>query len=183
MKLWARRNSLDPHSPLRRASLFVVAVLLLIASFGALPLASAQTLASVALTYIDTSAFPEVRTFVSVSESDGRRIGGLQASDFQLSENNAPVEITQASEEETGLQLAFVIESSIPFSKRDAATVTRLDHIRNILTDFAVGQSDVTPRPYMKDTLDSVSIFAQEGPIINASSVGGESPCPSRPSD
>lgn len=169
MKLRARRNSIDPHSPLRRASLFVIVVWLFAA-----PLISAQSPASVALTYIDTSAFPEVRTLVSVSESQGRRIGGLQAGDFQLSENNSPVEITQASEEEVGLQLAFVIESSIPFSKRDAATVTRLDHIRNTLTDFAVGQSDVTPRPYMKDTLDSVSIFAPEGPIVKASSVGGE---------
>jgi len=190
---WGRRtvahSAISPHaredadferffrcipSPLKRASLFVIVILLFIATFGALPLASAQSPATAALTHIDASAFPEVRALVSVSENGGQRIGGLQAGDFQLLENNSPVAITQVSEEEIGLQLAFVIESSLTFSKRDAATVTRLDHIKNTLADFAVGQSEVTPRPYMKDTLDSLSIFAPEGPVISASSVGGE---------
>lgn len=164
-----RRNLIHAHGPLQRASLFVIAFLLC-----AVPPASAQTPTATALTAIDTSAFPEVRALVSISDKEGQGIGGLQAADFQLLENNSPVEVKQVSEEEIGLQLAFVIESSLPFSKRDAATVTRLDHIRNTLTDFAVGQSEVTPQPYMKDTLDSLSIFAPEGPIISGSSVGGE---------
>jgi pSer/pThr/pTyr-binding forkhead associated (FHA) protein len=137
---------------------------------AASPAWSAQTAASAAITTVDTSAFPEVRAYLAVSGLEGSRVPGLSLSAFQISENNSPAAITNVSEEETGLQLAVVIESSNVFSRRDREALTRLDHVKTAVINFAVGET----RPFMKDALDDVSLYAPEGPILEHSTVGGE---------
>jgi len=134
------------------------------------PIAAAQTSVSAAITTIDTSAFPEVRAFIAVSELEGNRVPGLTQTAFQLHENNSPVTLSGLSEEETGLQMAFVIESSNIFSKRDREALTRLDYVKTAVINFAVGET----RPFMKDALDDVSLYAPEGSILEHSTVGGE---------
>ncbi|MBI3242251.1 MAG: FHA domain-containing protein [Chloroflexi bacterium] len=153
---------------LRRIALVCLSAAL--AWVTASPPAAAQTSASAAITTIDISAFPEVRAFIAVSELEGNRVPGLTQTAFQLTENNSPLTITGLSEEETGLQIAFVIESSNIFSKRDREALTRLDYVKTAVINFAVGET----RPFMKDALDDVSLYAPEGPILEHSTVGGE---------
>ena len=153
---------------LRRIALVCMSAALVWAA--ASPAQSAQTAASAAITTVDTSAFPEVRAYLAVSEFEGSRVPGLSLSAFQISENNSPAAITGLSEEETGLQLAFVLESSNVFSRRDREALTRLDYVKTAVINFAVGET----RPFMKDALDDVSLYAPEGPILEHSTVGGE---------
>ena len=134
------------------------------------PAQSAQTAASAAITTVDTSAFPEVRAYLAVSEFEGSRVPGLPLSAFEIRENNSPAAIRGVSEEETGLQLAFVIESSNVFSKRDREALTRLDYVKTAVINFAVGET----RPFMRDALDDVSLYTPEGPLLEHSTVGGE---------
>ena len=137
---------------LRRIALVCLSAALVWAA--ASPARSAQTAATAAITTVDTSAFPEVRAYLAVSEFEGSRVPGLSLSAFQISENNSPAAITSVSEEETGLQLAFVIESSNVFSRRDREALTRLDYVKTAVINFAVGET----RPFMKDALDDVSL-------------------------
>lgn len=165
--------------PARRllAMMFALAAIAL-APVAALPplgvaRAAAQTSYTATITTIDTSAFPEIHALVAVSDSNGLRVPGLNKATFTLLENGAAVTVAEISEEEIGLQLAVVLDSSTAFAKRDAASVTRLDHVKTSLINFAVGDGGAIA-PYMKDVVDNVSSFAPEGPIIQNSAVGGE---------
>ena len=155
-------------SLLRRIALVCLSAVLVWVAVA--PAQSAQTAASAAITTVDTSAFPEVRAYLAVSEFEGSRVPGLPLSAFEIRENNSPAAIRGVSEEETGLQLAFVIESSNVFSKRDREALTRLDYVKTAVINFAVGET----RPFMRDALDDVSLYTPEGPLLEHSTVGGE---------
>ncbi len=131
---------------------------------------SAQATTSAIITSVDTSAFPEIRALAAVSDAGGKRLDNLPATSFQIFENNAPVTIGQVVEDEVGLQMAFVLESSSLFAKRDPEGFTRLDFVKTALIDFATGADQI----YMKDGLDDVTVLAPEGTILQHSTVGGE---------
>lgn len=156
--------------PKGRLRAFVAAIL--IAGILSLPasLVSAQATTSVIITSVDTSAFPEIRALAAVSDAGGKRLDNLPATSFQIFENNAPVTISQVVEDEVGLQIAFVLESSSLFAKRDPQGFTRLDFVKTSLIDFATGAD----HPYMKDGLDDVTLIAPEETILQHSTVGGE---------
>lgn len=136
--------------------------------------AAAQSSYSAIITAINPSAFPEITATVSISDTTtGLRIPGLGKSDFALLENGEDVNIEEIREEDVGLQLAFVIDSSSAFSKRDADTFTRLDHVKTSIINFAVGEGE-SGNAYMKDVVDTVNIFAPEGIVAQNSSIGGE---------
>jgi len=156
-----------------RALLLAVVLLL---PMAALPPANAQSTSySLVITSVDASSFPDITTTLAVSDPKGLRVPALSKTAFTLLENNAPVAVSQITEDEVGVQMAVVLESSNVFSKRDASLTTRLDYVKTSLINFAVGPSDASSSTaYMKDVLDNVSIFAPEGPILQNSSVGGE---------
>jgi pSer/pThr/pTyr-binding forkhead associated (FHA) protein len=134
---------------------------------------NAQTSYAVAITSIDSSNFPDISTTVAVSDPTGLRVPGLGTTAFTLLENTVPTSLSQLSEDEIGLQLAVVIESSNVFSKRDINLITRLDDVKTSLINFAVGDGEGS-QPLMRDVLDNVSVFAPEGILLQNSSVGGE---------
>ena len=165
--------------PIRRLlAVMLATAVIALAPVAALPplgvaRAAAQTSYTATITTIDTSTFPEIHALVAVSDSNGLRVPGLNKATFTLLENGAAVTVAEISEEEIGLQLAIVVDSSTAFAKRDVASITRLDHVKTSLINFAVGDGGAIAA-YMKDVVDGVSIFAPEGPIIQNSSVGGE---------
>src|SRR5574337_20680 len=151
---------------------FLLATLLaaiVFASQAASPAAS-QTTYTVTITSIDTSAFPQISTTIAVSNPNGLRVAGLGKNAFTLLENNAPIALSQISEEEIGLQIAIVVESSDVFAKRDINLNTRLDYTKTAIINFAVGEGQ-SGNPYMRDVVDSLTILAPEGPIVEQSSV------------
>lgn len=158
-----------------RQNRFVILLALLAALGLAAAPASAQTdnAPRVTLTSIDTTNFPEVSATVAVSGPSGLRVPGLTRGAFTLLENSSPVAIDQITEEEVGLQIAFVVEASDIFARRDINTITRLDYVKTAIINFAVGEG-AGGNPYMRDVVDAVTILAPEGDIVSGSVVGGE---------
>lgn len=120
------------------------------------------------LTAVETAAFPTIHAYLSVNDADGWRVSELRAEDFMLLENTAPVSGLTVSEEEVGLQVVFVLDTSAAFKARDAAGVTRLEHLQAALADF------VQTRPWMKDGVDDVTILTPERLLIGHSASGRE---------
>nr|MBI2904141.1 FHA domain-containing protein [Chloroflexota bacterium] len=152
-----------------RAGLLTLALLAaLLAPAGTAP--AADNAAAAGITDIDLSAFPQISALVAVSDTQGNRVPDLPAGAFGLDENGIPVTLSQVSEEQIGLEIAFVIESSAVFSKRDPSALTRLDYVKTAIINFAVGNG----RAYMKDSLDDVSLLTPEGLLLTHATVGGE---------
>jgi hypothetical protein len=130
-------------------------------------LAQIQT-GSVSLIAIDTDTFPDMRVYVAVNDGEGKHLAGLLTSAFTLTENNLPMTRLKVTEQEIGSQIVVVLDTSNAFKARDANAVTRLDFIKQALTDFAV------ENPWMRDGLDDVTVLAPEGTLVLHSSASRE---------
>ena len=158
----------------RQSRFAILLGLIVVLGLAAAPAqAQTDTLPRVTLTSIDTANFPDISATVAVSGPNGLRVPGLTRGAFTLLENSSPVAIGQIAEEEIGLQIAFVVESSDIFLRRDINTLTRLDYVKTAIINFAVGEG-AGGNPYMKDVVDNVTILAPEGAIVQSSVVGGE---------
>jgi len=158
----------------RQSRFAILLGLIVVLGLAAAPAqAQTDTLPRVTLTSIDTANFPDISATVAVSGPNGLRVPGLTRGAFTLLENSSPVAIGQIAEEEIGLQIAFVVESSDIFLRRDINTITRLDYVKTAIINFAVGEG-AGGNPYMKDVVDNVTILAPEGAIVQSSVVGGE---------
>ncbi len=73
-----------------RSLLMILAALLLLPA----GLTHAQSGYAARVTQVDTSAYPQVTVYVSVTDADGRPVSGLRAADFRLTEDGQPVELT-----------------------------------------------------------------------------------------
>ena len=121
----------------------------------------------VAITAVDAGAFPDMQAYALVNNANGQHIAGLPAAGFTLSEDGQPVDNLQAAEADVGVQIVFVIDSGAAFKTRDANGVTRLDYIKQALTDFA------QTKPWMTTGVDDVTILASEGPVVEHSNDSG----------
>ena len=118
-----------------------------------------------AITAVDTSAFPEVRVYLAVSDAEGNHVPGLPASAFTLTEDQSPISNLSISEAEVGTQGVIVLDTSAAFKARDANAVTRLDFIKQALTENT---------SWMEDGVDDVTVLAPEGVLAAHSSVVGD---------
>jgi len=153
-------------SSLRTLTFLVLCLALL--AWPTVPARAQSAQGTLNLTAVETTAFPTLNAYLSVTDADGRRVAGLKAEDFTLLENTAPVSGLAVSEEEVGLQVVFVLDTSAAFKARDAAGVTRLEHLQSALTDF------VQTTPGMKNGVDDVTVLTPERLIIGHSSNGRE---------
>ncbi|NJN84532.1 MAG: hypothetical protein HC802_21115, partial [Caldilineaceae bacterium] len=71
--------------------LFLLVALLLVQGGGRLYAQDEGSAPSVSVTRIDTNAFPAVTTYVDAVASDGLPLAGLNASNFSLLEDGAPI--------------------------------------------------------------------------------------------
>lgn len=104
---------------------------------------------------VDASDFPTVRIEVSVSDSGGQRATGLDASNFEVREDGAVVDLS-VEQKTVGLQIVFVIDAvkSLTESK-GASGKPRLDEAKEAISDFA--------ESHMQDVVDWVMVLAPEG--------------------
>ncbi|GAB4208187.1 MAG: hypothetical protein OHK0022_37430 [Roseiflexaceae bacterium] len=92
---------------MRRLVLLLAALLL-----PALPVAAA-TASQARVAQVDTSAYPDVTIYVSVTDSAGQPVGGLTQNDFQILEEGQPVVISDfAGGGETAINTVLVIDRS-----------------------------------------------------------------------
>jgi pSer/pThr/pTyr-binding forkhead associated (FHA) protein len=142
-------------------SLFVCLSLLL----SSIP-ANAQSKNGTALiTAVETSSFPAMEVYLAVNNAEGQHLAGLTADAFSLTEDSAPISTLTASEQEVGVQVVFLLDTSSAFKTRDANGNSRLDFIKQALTDFA------QTTPWMKD-IDDVSVLTSEGVLLQHSRTG-----------
>lgn len=134
----------------------------------------AQVGAAATISIIDSSNFPDIRAYVAVQRSDKTGVPNLSKTDFQLLENGNVVPITEVVPEDIGLQIAVVIDSTKVFASQDASANKLINLVRDTVTNFAIGDKAKNIRPLMKDGLDTLSVFATEGVVIQSSNIGGE---------
>lgn len=136
--------------------------------------AQAQVGAAATISIIDSSNFPDIRAYVAVQRSDKTGVPNLSKTDFQLLENGNVVPVTEVVPEDIGLQIAVVIDSTRIFASQDASANKLINLVRDTATNFAIGDKTKNIRPLMKDGLDTLSVFATEGVVIQSSNIGGE---------
>jgi hypothetical protein len=136
--------------------------------FSALPgHAGFQTNGAVAaITEVDASAFPDMAVRVSVRNASGQSVAGLPVTAFALAENGVPVPALAMSQAEVGVQVVFLIVPDDSFAKRDAAGVSRYEHIQSSVDDF------LRDHPWMRNGQDDVSILTPGGPLLLHGSTG-----------
>src|SRR5262245_29078744 len=123
--------------------------------------------ASVAVTAIDASKFPDMQVSLAVRGAQGENVTALPVSAFALAENGSEVPALSMSEVEVGIQVALVVAADEAFLKRDATGTARLDYVKQSIGDFLVDH------PWMHDGMDDISIFTPEGPLVMHGSTGG----------
>lgn len=139
--------------------------ILLSAIASPLPARAQSAGGAATITAIDTSAFPDVRVYLAVADAEGQHVPGLPASAFTLTEDQSPISNLAVSETEVGAQGVIVLDSSAAFKARDANAVTRLDFLKQALTENT---------DWMQDGVDDVTVLAPEGVLVAHSSAVGE---------
>lgn len=108
----------------------------------------------------ETQSFPTISLLVAVSDADGRRISGLQADDFQLTEDQLPVSNYQVQEVTLGTRQVFVLNTAPGLGVRDSLGRTRFDLARNQLTQFWLSEQAGLVG------LDDLSLLTADGLLI-----------------
>jgi len=120
------------------------------------------------ITAVETSTFPAMEVYLTVNNAEGQHLAGLDSSAFSLTEDSKPSAALTATEQAVGVQVVFLFDTSAAFKTRNANGISRLDFLKQALTDFA------QTTPWMKDDLDDVSVFASEGALVQHSRTGAE---------
>jgi pSer/pThr/pTyr-binding forkhead associated (FHA) protein len=136
----------------------IVSLLLAALAQPAAPVAWAQGGARLQITRVDATAAPDITVDVTVENAAGNRLGGLQPTNFQLTENGKPVALTALTPQKAGMQLAIVIDASGAINKPGLTGQTRIDETREALQNLLLqgNQLDATKRA------DWVSVLVQQ---------------------
>ena len=84
----------------------------------------------------DTQAFPAISLLVTVSDEAGRRNPGLTADNFQILEDERPVDDLVVEEVLVGTRQVFVINTAPGLGVRDSHGQTRFDYAREELLNY-----------------------------------------------
>ncbi len=129
---------------------------------------TAQLQPSLSLSEPDTQAFPSISLRVSVSDEADRRIPGLTADNFQILEDQRPVDDLVVEEVLVGTRQVFVINTAPGLGVRDSHGRTRFDLAREELLD------------YWRDPdasligIDDLSLLTSDGLLIQHSNSAAE---------
>ena len=97
---------------------------------------TAQLHPSLSIFEPDTQAFPIISLMVSVSDDAGRRMPGLSADNFQILEDDRPVDDLVVEEVLVGTRQVYVINTAPGLGVRDSHGQTRFDYAREELLDY-----------------------------------------------
>ncbi len=130
---------------------------------------TAPAVGAAQITAVSVEAFPALTAYLAVNTAAGQHAGQLPASAFALFENTRPVAPADLSvtEQETGLQLVFALDTSTAFKTRDVNAVTRLAYIKQALTAFSTQAA-----PRIRDGLDDITVLTPEGILASHLSQG-----------
>ncbi len=128
----------------------------LILIFLLLPLpANAQNAASAKLSSPMLEAFPRITAYLSVRNSQGQFVRGLQASDLRVIEDERALYPTELDELRSGAQLVLAISPGQTFTVRNSQGTSRFNAIINHLDAWADTR--------MGSTIDDLSVITPGG--------------------
>jgi hypothetical protein len=136
---------------MRKLSAILLLAFLLGLPGTALP-ARAQNGTRVALYGLQAGSFPAISAGMDVYDAAGNFVTGLTPADVTLLEDGQPRPLDTLVDLRPGAQFVVAINTGPAFARRDAYAVTRLDTIRQALTDWA----DALPA----DNADNLSLVA-----------------------
>lgn len=129
---------------------------MLILIFLLLPLpANAQNAASAKLSPPMLDAFPRVTAYLSVRNSQGQFVRGLQAADLRVIEDDRAFSPTELEELRSGAQLVLAINPGQTFDVRNSQGNSRFDAI--------ISNLEVWANTRMGSTIDDLSVITPGG--------------------
>jgi hypothetical protein len=155
-------NSDAKIAPLKKSILLgaLAALLLIQASQG-----SAQSGATLTLRHLETDAFPLMAGYIDARDSTGARISDLQPEQLQAVEDGQVQPIAQLRTVQPGLRVILIINPSEPFNIRDGEGITRFDHAKEQVLDWATALSSVSATSLSLITPEGVMLADQ--PVAN----------------
>ncbi len=122
---------------------------------------AAQAQAAVRLAPPLSDHFPSMSAFVAVSDPAGRRIPGLPASSFTLTEDQKPVPVLSVQDSQLGTRQIVVLDTGSGLRVRDRGGRSRLDAVRDALLAW-------WSRPEMGTIgVNDLSLITTEGPLAS----------------
>ena len=142
-------------------------VLFLIAILSALPLRRAASAEGDAVFLFDpdTSQFPQIHAYLSVSNPLGGRLAGLTAEAITLKEDDSPARNVVLTEEETGLRLIVVIDPGLDLVYARPDGETRIQRLRRAMTDWL--------GTFPQNGMDDLTLITPEGVSVPHTSDAG----------
>jgi hypothetical protein len=114
---------------------------------------------------LDTSRFPEVSVFLSLTDPLGGRPGGLTEDGITLEEDQHAVGDLAVAEEPTGFRLVAVVDPGPDLLRLLPEGESRLDRLRRAVADW------LGPMPY--NDLDDLTLITPEGmPVAHSNQAG-----------
>lgn len=121
-------------------------MLLLVFGFGTLLLFSTSVNGVFAaeggdavITRVDTSKFPIVSAYISVSDSRGRHVAGLTRASFRVTEDGKPVSDLKVTNTAVGVQIGIILDASGSTLLKDKDGITRLDKAKIAISHLLLG--------------------------------------------
>jgi hypothetical protein len=112
----------------------------------------AQTGAQASLGALSTEAFPSITSTLDVRDEQGQFVTGLSADQVTIYENDQALAIDSLTELRPGAQLVVAFNAGTAFAVRDSQALTRYDHVREALEQWALGLDDADSLSLMTNT-------------------------------
>jgi Inner membrane component of T3SS, cytoplasmic domain len=122
---------------------------------------SAQNSYIINLSTPNTSGFPHITAYLDVHEPNGEFLHGLSIADVSIQENGASVPVAELVEQKPGVQFVMAISPGNSFTVRDAAGISRYEHL---LQGILAGTW--ATRPVDRDDF---SLLTMGGPLLTHS--------------
>ncbi len=113
----------------------------------------------------DTSQFPQIHAYLSVSNPLGGRLIGLTAEAVTLKEDDTPARNVTLTEEETGLRLIVVIDPGLDLVYARPDGETRIQRLRRAMTDWLA--------TFPQNGMDDLTLITPEGVSVSHTSETG----------
>jgi hypothetical protein len=137
-------------------------ILFLVASLAPLQHASGAEGDTAFLFGLDSSAFPQISAFLSVSNPLGARLANLSAGNLTLAEDGSPARNVVLSEVQTGFRLVVVLDPGLDMTYMLADGEKRIDRLRRTMTDWL----GTLPQ----NGMDDLTLITPEGVAISHTS-------------
>lgn len=98
--------------------------------------AEAQSTGRLAVNYIDTTNFPEVRVYVTVADSQNNPVTGLDKGSFSLFEGGAPIAIDNLSNQVDQMFLVLMLDTTGSMLDPDPSGRKPIDILKEAATKF-----------------------------------------------